>query len=134
MMSLGIFELTYNAASLSSFHILIKFGHCSKLNCLFSSSIQCNRRFEFTNFVILIEFNRQCPPRFNFKTSLRIGRGVTREPTHPTGSSFLYRLSKAFLGPIGQGFAQKVGNRNQGWAIIFKKILFKEDWFCEDKL
>ena len=21
----------------------------------------------------------------------------------------------------------------QGWAIILKKILFKEDWFCEDK-
>ena len=26
------------------------------------------------------------------------------------------------------------GQFHQGWAIIFKKILFKEDWFCEDKL
>ena len=26
------------------------------------------------------------------------------------------------------------GGVRQGWAIIFKKILFKEDWFCEDKL
>ena len=25
------------------------------------------------------------------------------------------------------------GHAVQGWAIIFKKILFKEDWFCEDK-
>ena len=26
------------------------------------------------------------------------------------------------------------GTFHQGWAIILKKILFKEDWFCEDKL